>query len=245
MFKRFIAATALLVICITPVTAGAGSNVAHPDMASSLNQNILHVTLFPQADSTTAVAMVQVEIPQNVTLPTTVRVPLIPGAQAGWTGEVGTTQGDIERTATQKTGTYGAYLEFEVKESHTAQVDFSGIAITHDGKSTKTGLNWQQTVGAGTTTFDVRVPAGATNIKIDPQPQGSHESNDEGERLYTLPSMNLKGGETLHVGLSYTPAKTGLPTALIVVLVIAAVVLVIAALFLVRQLAARSRQKEV
>ncbi len=173
-----------------------------------------------------------VAVPEDVKLPATVRIPVPDGASVQWAGEV--LGGDLSADPAReyklvKSPAGGQYAEFTIEETRSAQVDAQMSAVTVDGATTTATFEWIQATASPLTSFALRVPPNAQNVKMTPSPSGAPDTNDIGERLYSSAPVKLEPGATQTVSLSFTagtaPAAgaasdSGLNT-LIVVLIVA------------------------
>jgi hypothetical protein len=172
----------------------------------------MEVHLWPGVSKGETLVVVGVTLPEKVKLPATVRIPIIPGSELGWAGEVASTtaEADVRVEPRVVKGVGGDYAEFEVKTFHRAQIELSGLAYASKGTKVSGEVEFVQTAPADVTAFALRVPATASKLKIDPQPRGEPRKNSAGESLYTLPSKELKLGQKVKVTFSF---DTALPSA--------------------------------
>jgi hypothetical protein len=183
-----------------------------------------------------------ITIPEATKLPATVRVPVPDGANVQWAGEVlgGDLSADPARTYKMiKSPVGGQYAEFTLEQTRSAQVDADMKGVTIDGAVTSASFDWVQSVSSPSTSFSVRVPANASDVKFSPAPAGAPDTNASGERLYSGEAITLDPGETQPVSLSYSTgtssaapvqASGGLDSLVLVLvgaLVVAVIVLVV------------------
>ena len=191
---------------VSTATASAAGNL--------LDAGTIDVQWWMEAEPGKAIAIVSTTIAPSVSLPVRVRLPIPPGMSVDWAGEVSgadATQ-DIQRQFSVGQGDGAQYAEFEVSTYRAAQIDLSGIPLTADGNGVTASLEFVQSVPSEETAFTVRLPAGATDAKIEPAPQGSPSTNQDGETLYTLPVAQPKLGESSLTQVSYrTPSGTPAP----------------------------------
>jgi hypothetical protein len=204
-----------------------------------------------------AIVLVSTTIPDTTKLPATVRIPVPSGMTVQWAGELSGTDAaaaDIERPHVLKQGVGGQYAEFTIERLRQAQIDVAGIRIPQGGAVTAQ-FAFVQSVPSERSVFSVRVPRGAYDVGIDPLPVGEPAGNDAGEAIYTLPSRQLKPGETARVSVSYrvrsqrriAPDQPARKWTLLIVVGSVAVVALLALLYTVRgkpsPLSAASRRR--
>jgi hypothetical protein len=147
------------------------------------------------------IVIMSINLPSDVSLPARVRIPIPPGAMVTWAGEVlgGDVSADPQRTYTVHDGVGGAqYVEFTMTQSRRGQVDTVAGPLTVKGADVSAKMSFVQSVPSTSTEFAVRIPANASNVKIDPAPSGSPETNSSGESLYYV------GTQTLPIGTKLT-----------------------------------------
>lgn len=177
----------------------------------SLEGAPLEVQIWPGGEVGYTVFIVTGHIPEDVTLPATVRLPVFEGAEVVWSGEIlgGPVADDPERAATRVEGTGGPALEITAETTRTVQYEAIGAPLSVLDNMTTSVFEWVQTVETGDVTFSVRVPASAGTVTIDPVPVGDPRVNDAGERLYTLRPAVLAPGDTFTVTAAYGPEGAG------------------------------------
>lgn len=166
------------------------------------------VQFAPADTSGRGVFIVMVILSPETKLPAKVRVPLPAGATLLWSGEIlgGDMADDPSREASITAGADGLVAEFTLEQVRVAQVEAQWKAPTISGNKVRSDLEWVNTTEAGTYTFAVRLPAGATDVKITPAVEGSPNTNAAGETLRTLTPVRLEEGAKFPIAVSY---KTG------------------------------------
>jgi len=182
--------------------------------APLVDAGTIDVQWWMEAEPGQAIAIVSTAIDPSVSLPVRVRLPIPPGMSVDWAGEVSgaDVSQDIQRQFSVQQGEGAEYAEFEVSTYRAAQIDLSGIALTPAPDRVSASLNFVQSVPSSDTAFTVRLPAGATDAKIEPAPEGSPSTNQDGETLYTLPTAQPKLGESSLTQVSYV-MSSGTPSA--------------------------------
>jgi len=162
------------------------------------------VQIWPQNGQTVVIASCQ--LPPGTKLPALVRIPVVAGANVEWAGEIlgADASSDIAREYRLVDGVGGKYAEFYLTKSLHGQVDSVASTLSVSGTTISTSVDWVQSVTSSETLFSVRLPAGLSEVKITPKPEGEPVENDSGELLYELPSQVLKAGEAQTVTLSYS-----------------------------------------
>lgn len=211
-----------------PALAGAA------EKAPLIETGVLRVVVYPGVDAKTTAVLAQYEAPESTTLPARVRIPLPETAHVGWAGEINPEVGlDNELPYTIGSNKSGSYVELTLKESKTAQVDYSHLPLTIKGSEMSAKVTWAQSVNAERTEFEVRLPASVHSVKINPEPVGGADKNDYGETQYSLPTKQLSLGDIETIDVSYkTGAGVG-PVSYTSALVIAAIVLTVIAFVLI------------
>lgn len=199
-----------------------------------------------------AIVLVSLTIPGATKLPATVRIPVPPGMTVQWAGELSGTDpsADIERPHELKRGMGGEYAEFRIEKSRQAQIDVGGMRIP-PGAAVTAQFAFVQTVPTERSVFSVRVPRGAYDVGIDPLPVGEPAGSAAGEAIYTLPSKQLKPGETARVSVSYrvrpqqriAPDRPDRDWTLLLLVGLGAVVTSLALLYTVRRSTSPSNAK--
>lgn len=194
-----------LLIAGLVLASAAGS--AHALLSPPVVEGQTEVQLWPGALPGQLVVIVTVSLDDSVELPATVRVPVPDGMNIDWAGEIlpeGDPADDPQREYTLEQGSGGQYAQMEVSESTQAQVEFSGTPLTVNGSEYSAALRYVQTVPTSVVGFSVRLPAGASSVRIDPAAPREPDRNEIGETLYTLPSFELAPGDAQSVSVAYS-----------------------------------------
>lgn len=204
---------------------------------------------FAPADTTgNGVFVVNVILSPDTKLPAKVRVPLPTGAVLLWSGEIlgGDVSADPSREASITPTGGGLVVEFTIEKVRVAQVEAQWSAPTISGTKVTSDLEWVNTTDAGTYTFAIRLPAGATDVKITPAVEGDVNTNAAGETLRTLTPIRLEKGAAFPISIAFkTGGATGgggigdMPPILIAVVAALALAIVALVVVVVRQSAAR------
>ena len=172
---------------------------------------VLELQAWPENGS--LVVVVALTAPPTVALPVTVRIPVPAGAQVQWTGEVlgGDPNLDPSRVYKIKTSPVGGrYAEFTLETTRAAQMDSVLPVLKTTGSDMSAAFDWIQSVSSPSMTFSVRVPTGATNVRIAPQPSAAPDVGSGGQTLYSGDPMSLTPGSKTAVSVAYTlGAATG------------------------------------
>lgn len=226
---------ALALSVVSPVT-GLAAGAKAPEAGGPLD-------LQTWVESGQVIIVVAVNVPESTRLPATVRIPVPDGASVQWAGEVLGGELSADPTRTYKiiqSPAGGQYAEFTLEQTRSAQVDAQLASATVDGANTSATFEWVQSAASPSTSFSVRVPQGASGVKITPAPGGPPQTNSAGESLYAGESVVLAPGEKQTVSFSYSngssasavaaPASqlSSIVTALFVALALAVVVLIVA-----------------
>lgn len=197
----------------------------------------LDVQIWPQDGQTVVIASCQ--LPEGTKLPALVRIPVVPGAKVEWAGEIfgADAANDIPREYRLVDGVGGQYAEFYLTKSLHGQLDSVAATLGVSGTTISTAVDWVQSVESSETVFSVRLPAGLSDVKITPTPEGEPVANDSGEQLFALPSQVIPAGGTQKVTFSYStvpaaesgtgPSATAIIVALSAVLAVAVIALVV------------------
>jgi hypothetical protein len=229
-------------IAATPI--GSATTSASAAATAPLATGRFGVQIGPDETQGVLVLIVGVTLDVSVKLPARVRIPVPPGSQVAWAGEVlgNNPSGDKPRDYTLGGGDGGAqYAEFTLTESHQAQIDAIATPLTKSGGVLAGAATYVQSVPSTSTAFAVRMPVGAKDVKIEPAPLGVPDFNDAGESLYTLGEKSLATGSKLAVTVKYSKVDTQSasgttsPMLLPFLVVALALVLVILAIVLISQ----------
>jgi hypothetical protein len=139
-------------------------------------------------------------------LPATVRLPLPPGAQVVWAGEILETGGGAQDPAREYEvvpGTGGDVVEFTATESRNVQIETIAGPVERDGDQVSASVLWMQSEPASVTAMSVRMPPGAADVEITPPSGGPPDSNEIGETLYALPLQRLAPGQSSEIAVTY------------------------------------------
>jgi hypothetical protein len=223
---------------LATVLTGPIAAFAAPSKSAPVAYGTLDAEVWPDPSGSTAV-LVGLAVPESVKLPVTARLPLPPGAEVVWAGEIlgSAAAQDIERTYKIGTGAGGGtYVEFTLERSHNAQIDTSGFPLTQAEGTFSANVDWIQSVPSSATAFSVRLPSGVTSVSISPKPVGQPESNARGELLYQLGSQKMTPGQKELVAVSFNVSTPSQPkpvedrTPIVIIVVGVALVLAVAGL---------------
>jgi len=194
-------------LCAVLVFAVAIAAVPAPLLAApmKLDDTTLYVQFWPEGEAQTNVVIVGVELDPAVELPVTVQLPLPKGATVFWAGEISGADAaaDIERDFKLIDGPDGKLVEFTAETTRAIQYDATVGGVEMDGNDILTSLEWIQAVKSKAVSFAVRVPAGVENVRTTPEAPGEPQTNQAGEKLYTLADMVLEPGDTTKVDVVY------------------------------------------
>ncbi|HEY5539910.1 MAG TPA: hypothetical protein VIL41_00475 [Coriobacteriia bacterium] len=218
-FSLVTLACALALAMVPAVALGATKTAAAPTLSKAasptpapLVEGAIDAQIWPAADAQLTAVIVDVSVDPKIKLPARVRIPVPNGAVVQWAGEIlgGSASADIQRDFTLHPGAGGGqYAEFTLSVSRRGQIDTSGIPMTARGTVLSTQVDFVQSVSSTSTIFTVRMPAGVSQVKIEPSPVGAPETNSAGESLYPLPTKNLATGAKQTVKVSYNTSPTG------------------------------------
>ncbi len=225
-------AVSLLVMCISPVGA----------LAAVADNPTVEVQFWPDGQPGYSLLIVTVELPSDTVLPIDVRLPIPEGSDVVWSGEImggASIEADIPRDYRLVDGEAGPALEMTLETTLTAQYEAVYLPLANNGAEISTSLDWLQSVPSEDVFFSIRVPATAIDVRIDPAVSGIPQTNDVGERLYTIAPQAIAVGDHFNVDVAYRLAGAGvtngsnggspsLLTIFIVLFAVMAVVLVIA-----------------
>jgi hypothetical protein len=133
-------------------------------------------------------------------------------------------------------------VEFTISKTHTAQIDCVVPGLNITASSVAGGFEWIQSADSPATSFGVRTPPSAADVKVTPSPSGPPKSNPAGERLYGSGPLTLQPGQKQLVSFAYTVGSGSAPaasgggnTALIILLVLLVLAIGVTAMLFVRQ----------
>lgn len=196
----------VLAILLFVSTWLVASAVAKP---APLTGTPLEVQIWPGGEPGYTLFVVTVHIPENVTLPATVQVPLPKDAEVLWAGEIfgSDPTEDVELSPTVVQGQHGTVVELTAEATRTVQYEAVGAPLTVADGLTTSVFEWKQAAETGDVVISVRVPTAAGTLSIEPEPVGSPLTNDRGESLYTLRPVVLPLGANYVITTVYGPAR--------------------------------------
>lgn len=202
--QSLVLAAAAALFSVAPVS------VAYADTVT-LEEQPLEVQIWPGAERGHNFVIVTGFIPEEVSLPATVRLPLPPGLEVVWAGEIlgGPVDADPPRDFVVADAAGGSALEMTAETTHTVQYEAIGQPLRVIDGMTTAVLDWVQTVPAGDVLFAVRIPASGFEVRIDPEAPGEPLVNEMGEKLYTLRPVILTEGQEYQVTAAYGPPGAG------------------------------------
>jgi hypothetical protein len=216
--------TLALVIFLFPATAFAAGSAVAPSKAaasSSATANAPYATgpidsqYWPAGDSANPnqlAIITDIQLAPSVKLPARVRVPIAQGATIQWAGEIlgGVAGADPERTFKIVDGAGGGkYAEFTLEKSRRGQIDGTGGVLKNNGDIVSFASAWIQSVETSSVLLSVRLPAGVSRVKISPQPEGTPQTNMQGESLYAIPVVKLAVGQKQDMSVVYSTNPSG------------------------------------
>ncbi len=193
------AIVAIALACAAPVPAAAEP--------VPLTGGPLEVQLWPGGTPGYTLIFVTGTLPEDVALPALVQLPVPPGAEVVWVGELlgGPVELDPAREYRIAEGTGAGTLEFVAEDSRVVQLEAVGPALTVRDGLIGSDVTWIQSTHPAEVVFSVRIPAASDSVRIAPVPPSPPLINEAGERLYTLPSVALAEGATHEVSFAYGP----------------------------------------
>lgn len=243
-------AVALLAAALAAALIGPGVAWAAPSAATTATAPLatgdIGIQVGPAEDANSTVVLVDLVLPKSVKLPARVRLPIPPGANVMWAGEIlgGSASADPERSFTTAQGRGAQYAEFTISQSHQAQIDTRGLPRAINGATVSTAIEFVQSVPSSSTSFSVRTPPGATDIQISPPTHGTPDTNAAGEHLYLMATRALALGDKVPVTVSYrtggSAGSSANQTMLVLVVVVALIAVVIALVVVQRARSAAS-----
>jgi len=193
-------------------TAGAPSPAATGSAGTPAPRAVpaaLDIQLWPsEADGVNLV--VSAEVPADVELPATVRMPLPEGATLGWVGEVfgGDVSKDIQRQYTLEDGEGGTVVVLTVSESRVVQYEAHMVPLSQAGERYTATLRWVQSAPSAAQAWAVKMVPATGDVQTDPAFAGAPQVNAVGERLYTLPQTQLAVGSPHTLTVSFVRGET-------------------------------------
>lgn len=171
----------------------------------------IDVQLWPESEQGFSTIIVSATVPESATLPATVRMPLPRDAEVSWVGEIlgADPANDIARQLTTVTADGGLAIVVTAEKSRDIQYEAIWKQTQVDGDGRSDTLQWLQTVSAGGVVFRAKIPAGAGDVRIVPAPTGKPATNRAGEKLYTVPPLQLRVGESFTLSVRYRVGAAG------------------------------------
>lgn len=208
-------AAAALVTCALIVGLLAAPAAMAAESATPKAGGTIDLQAWP--DNGRLIVVVAITVPADSKLPATVRVPVPEGANVQWVGEVFGGDLSADRALPYemvKSPVGGRYAEFTLEQTRSAQVDAEMPALTQDGDGVSASFEWIQATDSPFTSFSIRVPASASNVKISPPSSSPPEPNAAGELLYSGDPTRIEPGGKQLVEFSYStlappPATAG------------------------------------
>jgi len=201
------AVLACLAVSATPCLAAETSVTASSTAPIVKTLTSTDVQWWMEGEPGKAIAIVSTQLEPGIKLPVRVRLPIPPGMTVAWAGEISgsSVEQDVQRDFTVGTAGGGSYAEFELSQYRIGQIDLSGVPLEADGPTISMNLEYVQSIPSSSTAVTVRLPSGATDVRIDPAPQGAPRTNTDGEALYALEPVRLKTGDSLTTSIDYVP----------------------------------------
>ncbi|MCL5886825.1 MAG: hypothetical protein M1617_00755 [Actinobacteria bacterium] len=182
------------------LSIGAGEALAEP---VSLAQSRVDVQLMPEAEPGSNVLVVGARLPEGTPLPATVNLPVPDGANVFWAGEItgGPPELDIRREFSIVEGSAGRIIQFTVETTLSVQYDARYGAIRFSGQERETELAWRQSVEIAELSMALRLRPGTQLLA--PEVRRPPQTNQAGERLYTLEPLTMDVGQGTTVTVAY------------------------------------------
>jgi len=162
------------------------------------------------SDSHGPTLIVAATLPEGTALPAQVSLPIPPGAQIQWAGEVlgGPLENDPSvEYETVDTAT-GTLVTFTLTKALTGQVEMTppqGFVTTNPPGA---ALTWTPAAPVGAVRLGVLMPAGSTVTSATP---GAAAAPGEGVLAYAREVANAPAGTPLELAVQYTPPAAGAP----------------------------------
>ncbi len=204
---RWLAAVAFATLVSSTLVETAVADIV------SLEETPLEVQVWPGAERGYNFVIVTGYIPEDVSLPATVRLPLPPDLEVVWSGEIlgGPVEADPPREFMAVDVVGGQALELTAEMTHTVQYEAVGSPLSMIDGMTTAVLDWVHTVPTGEVWFSVRIPASGFEVRIEPEAPGEPLVNERGEKLYTLSPVSLSEGQEYQIIAGYGPPGSGRP----------------------------------
>lgn len=190
------------------LSLGAGEAHAEP---VSIAQTRVDVQLMPEAEPGSNVLVVGARLPEGTALPAVVNLPVPDGASVFWAGEItgGPPELDIRREFSIIEGPAGRIIQFTVETTLSVQYDALYGQIRFSGQDRETDLAWRQSVEIGELSMALRLPPG-TQL-LTPEPRRPPQTNQVGERLYTLDPLSIDVGQGTTLTVTYRTTNASPP----------------------------------
>lgn len=197
-----VCASVVLSALALPTTITAMSAESSTQFAESK----VDVQLTPEAEPGVNVLIVGARLPEGTALPAKVNLPLPDGASVFWAGEItgGPPEQDIRRDFSIIDGPFGRVIEFTAETTLSVQYDALYGQIRFSGQERETELGWRQSVPIGELSMALRLPPG-TQLLI-PEVRRPPQTNQAGERLYTLDPLSIDVGQGTTLTVTYQTA---------------------------------------
>jgi len=185
---------ALMVALLIPVPAFA-----------AVENGTVEVQIWPDGQPGYTLLIVTMELAEDVELPADVALPLPDGAQVIWAGEImgGGPESDIQVTPEIVDGEAGPAVKMTLQTARTAQYEAVYTPLVENGDEISTSLDWFQSVPSESVFFSVRIPPNTGTVRMTPPESGIPQTNEFGERLFTVAPLAIPVGEHFTVDVSY------------------------------------------
>lgn len=233
-----VAAVTTVLVCMLPILASAqestaptGSQSASPSLVAppdapllSLENLLLQAQVWPEAEPGRTVVIVGATLPTDTVLPVRIQVPVPAGSELVWAGEItgGGPETDIQRQAAIVDVAAGQAVEMVLEESLAFQYEVFTAPPVIEGDQTVTTFTWMQSLPTAGLSVAWRIPAGTGDVELTPEAPDAPQSNQSGERLYTLRGVAPQVGDELTFVAAYgragAPASEGSGIGLVPVL---------------------------
>lgn len=197
----------LTLLLLTTALALAVAAPAHAaEETPTVTPVVIDVQLWPEdVPGSTSLVVVAV-LPTDTPFPARVTLPVPKGTQLTWVGEIfpANDQEDIPR---QPEVPADDKVTITVEKSRYVQYEGQYRPYRDSGGRRRATIDWVQTAPAGALQFAFKLPITAEQVKTEPAYEGSPDTNERGEKLYTLPDRKLAVGESLEVSIEYEPSQ--------------------------------------